>query len=342
MGCGGSWAGFDRWAGLEADHLAPWVRRAATLAASSWSFDMASARLWELCGVRISDQSIRRASQEVGRCAQAWLSDSDSATQGLKKAKGETEAYVDGTMVNTREGWREMKLVAVAKRPRGKPATINQWSKRVVPDPTARLVTAGICDAQWVGQTLKKWSQGLGLGAGREVSVLADGAKWIWGQMAEVLPEFEGNLDVYHLMEHLHACGKGLYGETDRARSWAGQECRKLMEKGSKCYLKRLRRQVQEGRLKGPAESARVAALCELLKYLWPNRHRLDYKGRLQRGLVIGSGMIEGACKTVAGRRLKLNSARWNPEGADAIAALCSLQYSNLWNDFWLHSHPAS
>jgi hypothetical protein len=152
----------------------------------------------------------------------------------------------------------------------------------------------------------------------------------------------EGNLDVYHLIEHLHACGKGLHGETDKALTWASQERRKLMDKGSRWYLRSLRRRIQGARECGQETMGQTKALCELLKYLWPNRERLDYKSRLKRGLAIGSGLIEGACKTVVGRRLKLNSARWNVDGAESIAALCCLHYSELWLSFWKDSASAA
>ena len=68
---------------------------------------------------------------------------------------------------------------------------------------------------------------------------------------------------------------------------------------------------------------------------MWSNRGRLRYADRLERGLPIGSGQVEGACKTVVGRRLKLNSARWHPERAEHIAALTCLQYGNLWEAYW-------
>jgi len=36
----------------------------------------------------------------------------------------------------------------------------------------------------------------------------------------------------------------------------------------------------------------------------------LWYRDRLQAGLPIGSGLIEGGCKTIVGQRLKKNSPR--------------------------------
>jgi hypothetical protein len=62
---------------------------------------------------------------------------------------------------------------------------------------------------------------------------------------------------------------------------------------------------------------------------------RMNYADRLRRGLIIGSGQIEGACKTVIGRRLKLNSARWIPQRAQNLVALPSLHYSQLWTSYW-------
>jgi hypothetical protein len=54
-----------------------------------------------------------------------------------------------------------------------------------------------------------------------------------------------------------------------------------------------------------------------------------------QRNRTIGSGLIEGVCKTVLGRRLKCNGARWRPERADYVGALCCLLYGDQWNSFW-------
>jgi hypothetical protein len=48
----------------------------------------------------------------------------------------------------------------------------------------------------------------------------------------------------------------------------------------------------------------------ELRDYLGRHREHSDYKGRLQRGQSIGSDMVEGACKTVVGKRLKQTGAR--------------------------------
>jgi hypothetical protein len=59
------------------------------------------------------------------------------------------------------------------------------------------------------------------------------------------------------------------------------------------------------------------------------------YKQRLADGRPIGSGLIEGANKTIVSNRLKVNSARGTPEHAEDVAALRCLDYSGLWPNFW-------
>ena len=60
-----------------------------------------------------------------------------------------------------------------------------------------------------------------------------------------------------------------------------------------------------------------------------------DYAGRLLDGRSIGSGLVEGSCKQVVGRRLKQTGARWKVRRVERMAALCSVQASDQWNTYW-------
>ena len=49
----------------------------------------------------------------------------------------------------------------------------------------------------------------------------------------------------------------------------------------------------------------------------------------------LGSGQVEGACKSMIGRRLKQTGARWNVDRLNEMAVLCSVHYSDLWQKYW-------
>jgi hypothetical protein len=137
-------------------------------------------------------------------------------------------------------------------------------------------------------------------------------------------------VDIYHVSEHLHACGRSLFGEgTPAARAWAEQHRAALLDCGPLRLLEALRAE------RGQHRGAKRRALQALEQYLRPNVDGLWYRSRLERGLPIGSGLVEGACKTILGRRLKLNSARWRPERAERVAALRCLLYNDQWAAFW-------
>ncbi len=156
------------------------------------------------------------------------------------------------------------------------------------------MVWAGIVDHQEVGEKIKGLGDRLGWGRGRGVSVLGDGIGWIWNQCREHLPEHEGCLDLWHVMEHLHVTGRVLHGEGQAARRWAELQRAKLFRYGARTYLqKHLLPQAKKSRVDDPGgESART--LRSLLLYLWRHRGRMRCRDRLRRGLPIGSGQIEG------------------------------------------------
>src|SRR5207248_281823 len=132
------------------------------------------------------------------------------------------EFQTDGTMVNTvADGWREMRLGLFAKRPPGRPATPAEWATRRLPEPTARLLFAAVQKAQLFAPRLRAWAGRLGLRDPTAVTVLADGADWIWKQTGVQLPGAAGVLDIFHALEHVGGCAHTLYGEGSAAgKAW--------------------------------------------------------------------------------------------------------------------------
>ena len=302
--------------------VSPHAQRLLCLAGAEQSFERAARLLRELAGLHVCDNTVRKACDRHGRAMRAWQRDDPGAGAAFREAKGDVEFQTDGTSVNTTGGWREMRLSVFARREPGRPVTdLGAWDDQRLPAPTARVATAGIRASDALGPQWRRAAARLGVGDARAITVIADGAKWIWGQAERNLPGAAGVLDIYHASEQIHAAAAALHGEPEAARGWAGARRRTLLESGSAGLL---------AELEGAGEAA-----AGLVAYLAPHADHTDYRRRLAEGRPIGSGLVEGACKTVVGRRLKQSGARWRVRRAERMASLCCVLYSDQWDAYW-------
>ena len=113
-------------------------------------------------------------------------------------------------------------------------------------------------------------------------------------------------------------------GDRDSREQWAEARCADLKAGRMAGLLATLR---------AHAGSCEAAAQC--VGYIETNRERMRYDEFRAQGLQIGSGVVEGACKTVVGGRLKQGGMRWSKDGADAVMALRSCILSGRYEDFW-------
>ena len=98
-----------------------------------------------------------------------------------------------------------------------------------------------------------------------------------------------------------------------------------LLESGFEKIAQRLDKLEKEVQDDDKRESLR-----KLRGYLDNHKTRLGYRERLSEGRAIGSGQVEGACKSMIGRRLKQTNAQWNVDRLNEMAVLCSVHYSDL------------
>jgi hypothetical protein len=153
-------------------------------------------------------------------------------------------------------------------------------------------------------------------------------SRGIWNIVWAVFGKTNECLDIYHGAEHISDCGKVLFGESQASKEWFERMRLVLLSQGFtgvKSELKLL------SELKEKQESA----VNSLIEYLRNNADRLNYCERLSSGRVIGSGLIEGACKNLVGRRLKQTGACWRVERANKIAVLSAVLYSDQWRYCW-------
>jgi hypothetical protein len=307
--------------------------RLACLAAASWSFDVASDRLDELAGVRIDDETIRRS---VHRAAAGLAARREAAPpEGFADARGEREFLTDGVMAPTRDGWRELKLARFQVRPPGAPAEVADWAGRALPPPTASVTYATTADseafsARWVG-----WSTALGIDPAAALTVLADGAAWIWSAATEHFPAADQVLDIFHAGQHIAAAAAALHGEgTPEAADWLGRGRARLLADGWPGLLDHVGGTPAEGRT-----PSGQAAIDEMIGYFAKHTGRVGYFGRLRAGRSIGSGAIEGVARRM-GRRLKVPGRGWRIEHIDGMASLIATVDTPEWSGLW--ARPAA
>jgi hypothetical protein len=307
------------------------ARRLMCLAGASWSFDAAAARLREFCGLSVSDNKIRETCQRQAPDMASWQREAPEAHHPFRTAVGDVEFTTDGTSVNTYEGWREMKIGIFAKRRCGEPATPDEWGKRKLPATESRVAFAAIEKSDRFGTRWGRWTQRLGIRDTSRISVLADGARWIWEETSMHLAGASEVLDIYHALEHVADTAKLLYGEgTDAAGAWSDACRQELLCGGWPAIDQRL-----DETKATLARRTHRRSLNRLASYLGHHHTRLDYSRRLAEGRAIGSGQAEGACKHMIGRRLKQTGARWRIRRVNRMATLCCLMYSDHWDTYW-------
>jgi hypothetical protein len=320
---------WEVWAGIGGTHrVTPHARRMIVLAGSRSSFDEASQHLKELSALRVSNDLVRRVCDEEGKAVQQWMNRSPRPRTAFEKAAGHIEFSTDGLKINTVDGWREMRLSVMSKRTAALPAVAAQWDDRPLEAPGVRVGICAIAPAGHIGASWERLCRTLGVAGDQTLSVIADGAKWIWDQAAK---RFKGQdvqwvVDVYHVMLYLYAAVASL--GPDAAGRWVHRCVIELIERGGPRFVEHLK-------ATGPPDAASIDAWNTLLNYLTENRDSLWYGQRLAAGLPIGSGLIEGGVKNTLAKRLKLNSARWRVRRAERMGAIRCLQYSNLWEAYW-------
>lgn len=312
--------------------VSPHARKLLSLAGTSWSFDQAAEHLAEFCGLRVCDQTIRAVCHEQAGQLADWLHTDARAGAGFAAADGALEFQTDGTMVNTvADGWREMRLGLFAKRPPGRPAPAAEWDTRRLPKPTTRVLFAAVQPARQFAPRIRAWAARLGIRDPTTVTVLADGADWIWKQTAVQLPGAAGVLDIFHALQHVGACAQTLYGEGSvAAKDWQDGGREALLGEGWAGIDRLL--DATRAELRAPGKRK---ALEGLRNYFQRQQEHLGYAERLGAGQSIGSGLVEGSCKQVIGRRLKQTGARWTIRRVNRMATLCCALHGDTWKPYW-------
>lgn len=284
-----------------------------------------------LLGVKLASETVRCISEAYAARITAWQKSESASEKTFAKVEGEFEFAIDAGKVNTLEnGWRDLKIVVAQKRPLAATATPEHWQTRELPAATARVMWADIATASTFRRHWAPRLKRLGLKAAANLHVIGDGASWIWKSADRALTGCRQTLDIYHALEHIADAGKKLFGEgTPEMTAFFERGRELLVSEGwhGVCRLvgEQYQREVQ------PSERL---ILEDMTRYFMANLKRLDYASNLKEGRAIGSGVVEGAAKTL-GLRLKARGARWKLKNARHMASMVCLRQGPEWAAYW-------
>ncbi len=143
---------------------------------------------------------------------------------------------------------------------------------------------------------------------------IGDGAAWIWNLCKEYFPNAVQIVDYPHAVSHLYNIAKLVFGETEI--------------ESVEAWIKETEPILHDGNITEVASSIRALAtqhpaVCESLereaKYFEKHAKRMQYRAFREKGYMIGSGVIESACKQIVGERCKQAAMRWEKPGINAV-----------------------
>jgi hypothetical protein len=346
--CGHGLAPRDAELGVAGASVSPGLRAMSEKAAAALPFAHAAGLLDDLAGVRLTVKRVERAA-EAGGAALAAASRSRAALIARRKLvplppdplPDKLYAVIDGTGVpvtsketegrdgkgeDGRARTREVKMAVFFTQDKvdgdGYPVRDRASSSYIATfEPAAsfqRLVRA----------------EGIRRGADhvRQLTVIGDGAAWIWKLAAATFPGATCIVDLFHAREHLHSLTRSLeFMLGDRKDEWLAARLEDL-DYG---YIDGIAAAVREY----PLEGIKKDETDRELGYFLNNAPRMRYHWFRSRGLFVGSGVVEAGCKSVIGQRLKQSGMHWTVNGADSIITLRCAQATGQPEALYDHRH---
>lgn len=234
---------------------------------------------------------------------------------------------VDGQLCPTREprqdaedqGYREAKAVLAFSQ--HDVAEVSKERHELL----AKVLQAKITDSEEFRSIFRAVYQQAHGEQAAEVIVLADGARWIWNLVDELVPHALQILDFSHAKHYLWEAGKIIYGEGSAfVAPWVKERETLLLEDKGEQVIAHLQHFVDLR-----------PALAPIIHYFQQNAVRMRYATYRQRGYFIGSGAIESAGKQITAARIKGPGMRWNVRDLNALLILRCVFLEHSWQTYW-------
>jgi len=323
--CGRGWSPTDEALGIAAQQRvsAGFEAYLVRLGAVT-SFRDAVTVLELLSGWHVSPETVRQHTETAGRLSELQQQEAigqvertGESFQPDEPAPGHLVVETDGVMVRFRDGWHEVKLGVVGGQVAGQLSALSFVAAREPPDRFGpRLLTEAarrdaLTPIGWVNPVAE-------IATMRHVTVLGDGAAWIWNLADEHFGTRTEIVDYYHACEHLWKVANSVFGAaTPAASAWARPLSDALLTAGVAPVRTALTRL-------SSSDPTGAEVLRQEREYFRKNAARMDYPTFRALGLPIGSGAVESAAKYLVQARMKRPGSRWSDAGAQAILTLRS------------------
>jgi hypothetical protein len=281
------------------------------------AYQQASESLEKIGGIKISGMQIQRQCTHYGSLLDPLIkADCQAVIPKLKLKSTRQSVYVmvDGAMLFINDGkWREIKLgrifcddniVQLSKSRRQARESIYVSHLGSVDDFFPKLE-----------RHLVDYSNKV---------IIGDGAKWIWNWAEDNYPGAVQILDFFHAKEKLVLFARSQWKEETQRQGWVDKQLERLKDNG----VEQVMQAVQACRA---SNTDAKLAKEKLLNYYVEHEDRMQYKTYRDKGLLIGSGPIEAAHRSVIQQRMKLSGQKWSIHGAQAMANLRCYKASGAW-----------
>ena len=141
-------------------------------------------------------------------------------------------------------------------------------------------------------------------------------------------------IDFYHACGYITKMSQAFIGQVpDGIASWARKMRHWLRDKRNGVFRVLHSAAALRSRSRRHWTRAETETFQDGYRYLRKRKPFMDYAAYRARGLPIGSGVTEAACKTVFTQRLKQSGMTWEIEGGQVIVDLRTIWLSHVWDE---------
>ncbi|MCP4652761.1 MAG: ISKra4 family transposase [Candidatus Omnitrophica bacterium] len=159
---------------------------------------------------------------------------------------------------------------------------------------------------------------------------LVDGEHKLRKLIKKHLPWFTIIIDIYHVMEYLWK-GAHIFHRVNsvEAERWMKDKLTHLLNGKVEEVIEELKEKVKS------LPKRKGVLLQKVITYLTNGKEHMRYDLYIAKGYPVGSGVVEGACKTLVKDRMEQCGMRWTIDGAEAALNMRSIQINKMTDDYW-------